>query len=75
MHERKGEFKSELADLLGKGFYRFMIDGVLHKISHVSEIEQLNLKKSFKHSIDVLIDSIFFFQDADCLTRITEAVQ
>lgn len=75
VNERKGEFKSEIAELLGKGFYRFVIDGVLHKISHVSQIEELNLKKSFKHSIDVLIDSITIDQDADCLARISEAVQ
>ena len=75
VHERKGEFKVELAELLGKGFYRFVIDGVLHKISHVAQIEQLNLKKSLKHSIDVLIDSIAMDQDSDCLARICEAVQ
>lgn len=75
VHERKGEFKSEIADLLGKGFYRFVIDGQLHKISHVNQIEQLNLKKSYKHSIDVLIDSVTINQDADCLARVSEAVQ
>lgn len=75
VHERKGEFKNELADFLAKGFYRFVIDGQLHKISHVSQIEALDLKKSFKHSIDVLIDSITIDQDADCLARVQEAVQ
>lgn len=75
VHERKGEFKSVIAELLGKGFYRFIIDGQLHKISHVTQIEDLNLKKSLKHSIDVLIDSIIIDQDADCLARICEAVQ
>ena len=43
VHERKGEFKVELAELLGKGFYRFVIDGVLHKISHVNQLEQLKI--------------------------------
>ncbi|MCX5924326.1 MAG: excinuclease ABC subunit UvrA [Candidatus Dependentiae bacterium] len=73
--ERKGEFKHELADFLGKGFYRFVIDCQLHKISHVDQIEELGLKKSYKHSIDVLLDSITIDQDDDCLSRIQEAVQ
>jgi excinuclease ABC subunit A len=75
IRERKGEFKAELAEFLGKGFFRFVIDGALHKISHVDQIQALSLKKSFKHSIDVLIDSIAIEQDADCLARIQEAVQ
>ena len=73
--ERKGEFKHELVDYLGKGFYRFMIDGVVHKISHVDQIEKLGLKKSYKHNIDVLLDSIIIDQDDDCLARVSEAVQ
>ncbi|MCX5923035.1 MAG: excinuclease ABC subunit UvrA [Candidatus Dependentiae bacterium] len=75
VQERKGEFKQELADFLAKGFYRFVIDGQLHKISHVNEIEALGLKKSYKHSIDVLLDSITIDQDDDCLSRVSEAVQ
>lgn len=75
VRERKGEFKVEMADLLGKGFYRFVIDGKLHKISHVQELETLGLKKSHKHTIDVLLDSIAIEQDGDCLARIQESVQ
>lgn len=74
-HEKKGEFKTELADFLAKGFYRFVIDGQMHKITHVKQIEELGLKKSYKHTIDVLLDSIVVEQDADCLARIQEAVQ
>jgi len=74
-HEKKGEFKAELADFLAKGFYRFIIDGQSHKITHVKQIEELGLKKSYKHTIDVLLDSITVEQDSDCLARIQEAVQ
>lgn len=73
--EKKGEFKTELADFLAKGFYRFIINGVVHKITHVTQIEQLGLKKSYKHTIDVMLDSIVVDQDADCVARICEAVQ
>ncbi|HSW77070.1 MAG TPA: excinuclease ABC subunit UvrA, partial [Candidatus Saccharimonadales bacterium] len=75
VQQRKGEFKHELADFLAKGFFRFIIDGQLHKISHVEQIEKLGLKKSYKHSIDVLLDSITIDQDDDCLSRIQESVQ
>lgn len=74
-HEKKGEFKVELADFLAKGFYRFVIDGQMHKFTHVQQIEELGLKKSYKHTIDVLLDSITIEQDGDCLARVQEAVQ
>lgn len=74
-NQKKGEFKNELADFLAKGFYRFIIDGKMHKISHVSEIEKLDLKKTYKHTIDVLLDNITIDQDDDCLARIQESVQ
>lgn len=74
-HERKGEFQKELVDLMAKGFYRFIIDGALHKFSHVSEIEKLGLKKTYKHSIDVLLDRITIDQESDVLARVQEAVQ
>lgn len=74
-NQKKGEFKNELTDFLAKGFYRFIIDGALHKISHVSDIEKLDLKKTYKHTIDVLLDSITIDQDDDCLARIQESVQ
>jgi excinuclease ABC subunit A len=74
-NQKKGEFKAELAEFLGKGFYRFVIDGIMHKIAHVKDIEKLDLKKTYKHTIDVLIDSITIDQDDDCLSRVQEAVQ
>lgn len=74
-NQKKGEFKSELAEFLGKGFYRFVIDGTMHKIAHVSDIEKLDLKKTYKHTIDVLIDNITVVSDDDCLVRVQEAVQ
>lgn len=73
--EKKGEFKVELIDFLAKGFYRFVIDGQVHKITHVKQIEELGLKKSYKHNIDVMLDSIVVQQDEDCVARIQEAVQ
>ena len=72
--ERKGEFKQELAEWMAQGFYRFVLDGQLHKFKHVSDIEQLGLKKTYKHSIDVLLDRITIDAESDTLARVQEAV-
>lgn len=55
-HEKKGEFTHTLEALFAQGFYRFKIDGVLYKFKSLDEIKALQLKKTFKHTIDVLID-------------------
>lgn len=73
--EQKGEFQKELVDLMAKGYYRFVIDGVVHKLQHVTEIEKLGLKKTYKHSIDVILDRITIDDQSDTLARVQEAVQ
>lgn len=54
--DQKGEFVHELSKLFQSGHYRFLIDGVSHKFKSLAEIELLKLKKTFKHTIDVVID-------------------
>jgi excinuclease ABC subunit A len=56
--ERKGEFTQELLDLFQKGYYRFRIDKKLYRFRNPHEIQSLQLKKTQKHSIDVLLDMI-----------------
>ncbi len=56
--EKKGEFVLELEKHFTSGFYRFIIDGQRYTFSSIDEIKKLNLKKTFKHSIDILLDSI-----------------
>ena len=73
--QKKGEFKQELVDLMAKGFYRFVIDGTMHKFEHVAEVEKLGLKKTYKHDIDVLLDRITIDQESDTLARVQESVQ
>ena len=73
--EQKGEFHKDLVGWMAKGFYRFIIDGIMHKISHVNEIEKLELKKTFKHSIDILLDKVIIDNEPDVLSRIQESVQ
>lgn len=72
--ERKGEFIHELTDLVNKGFHRFSIDGVHHKFKHADDVVKLKLKKTHKHTIDILIDS-FTVEEQDSLARLQEAIQ
>ncbi len=73
--EQKGEFQKELVDWMAKGYYRFVIDGIMHKLHHVTEIENLGLKKTYKHSIDVILDRITIDSQNDTLARVQESVQ
>src|SRR5579864_2941875 len=57
IHEQKGEFVKELIALFDKGYYRIIIDGNRYKFKSHDEIRSLKLKKSYKHTIDVIIDA------------------
>ncbi|MBV8660970.1 MAG: ABC-ATPase UvrA, partial [Candidatus Dependentiae bacterium] len=72
--ERKGEFIHELTELFKQGYYRYVIDGKSYKFKHVDEIAQLKLKKSYKHNIDIAIDS-FTVEGSDALARLQEGIQ
>lgn len=56
--EKKGTFEKEILELFQKGYYRFVINGQQHRFRSEDEIKQLQLKKTFKQNIDLLIDSI-----------------
>jgi excinuclease ABC subunit A len=55
--EKKGEFVQELEQLFSAGYYRFIIDGAMVVLRSKDDIMELHLKKTYKHSIDVLIDT------------------
>lgn len=71
--DRKGEFVQELKQLFECGAYRFRIDGVQYKFGSEQDIENLKLKKTYKHSIDLLIDT-FEVSDEERF-RLQEAVE
>jgi excinuclease ABC subunit A len=70
---KKGEFINELSALFKKGFYRFAIDGKMYRFKSEDEIKQLKLGKTYKHSIDLLIDAIEV--KAEEKARLTEALE
>jgi excinuclease ABC subunit A len=72
-YQKKGEFVNELLELFKAGHYRFMIDGQRYRFHSVDEIKQLNLQKTRKHTIDLLIDQLD--ADREERARVQEAVE
>jgi excinuclease ABC subunit A len=71
--QQKGEFKSDLKHYFEQGFYRFEIDGKQYKFSDPKEIDDLKLGKTYKHTIDVLVDSLI--AEDEERPRIQESVE
>jgi excinuclease ABC subunit A len=72
-HAQKGEFTHELLKFFSQGFYRFVIDGVQHRFASEDEIKQLKLKKTYAHTIDLLIDQLEV--SADDRARLQESIE
>ena len=53
VRDRKGEYKKELLDLRKAGFARVRVDGELRDLG-----EDIVLKKTLKHTIDVVVDRL-----------------
>ncbi len=73
VYEKKGEFTVELIRLFEKGYYRMIIDNERYKFKSVDEVKALDLKKTYKHSIDVIIDSLEVLKEDTA--RLQEAIE
>ncbi|MES2059810.1 MAG: excinuclease ABC subunit UvrA [Patescibacteria group bacterium] len=71
---RKGEYYQMLYDLLGKGYEQVMVDGREHKLR-----ERIELSKTKKHDIDVLVDEFYFSElkenSAGFRERLNESIE
>jgi len=71
---RKGEHYQLLYDMLGKGYERALIDG-----KEVSLRERIELTKTKKHDIDIVVDEVFVSEFKDdkkgTQERISEAIE
>lgn len=71
---RKGEYYQLLYDLLGKGYETVKIDGKIHKLR-----DRINLSKTKRHDIDVVVDEIYvseFREDVKgSRERLSEAIE
>lgn len=71
--EKKGEFIHELEALFLAGYYRFTIDGKDVTLRSLEDVTTLNLKKTHKHTIDVLIDALDVVQEE--YARLQESIE
>ncbi len=55
---KKGEFTQLLLTLYNSGYYRFRIDGVIHRFRSADEVKAIKLAKTYQHSIDLLMDQV-----------------
>lgn len=58
VNQKKGEFKQLLLQMYQQGYYRFTIDGHNYKFTSEDAIKDLKLAKTYKHTIDLLIDMV-----------------
>ncbi len=68
VQQQKGEFRDLFADLLKQGFLRARVDGEIVSLS-----DDLQLKKHFKHTIEVVIDRLV--AGPGVRSRLAEAVE
>lgn len=71
--DKKGEFKTELAMAFKKGFFRFLIDGVLHRLDEEQDILKIDLKKNNKHTVFLVVDRLEI--GGEDHVRLSEAVE
>jgi excinuclease ABC subunit A len=55
---RKGEHSREIVELKKQGFTRFMIDGELHEVSNIPQID-----KNKHHNMEVVVDRVVLADD------------
>ncbi len=71
---RKGEYYQLLYDMLNKGFEKAIVDG-----EEKSLRERIDLKKNFKHDIDIVVDELFISEFTDdpkgARERASEAIE
>jgi len=77
VQEKKGEFVHLLTQYFNNGYYRFYIDRNSYRFDTLEDVQKLALKKTHKHSIDLLIDQITLMGDCthESLQRIQEACE
>ncbi|HOG65352.1 MAG TPA: excinuclease ABC subunit UvrA, partial [Spirochaetota bacterium] len=64
----KGEYKKEFAKMIQEGFVRARVDGEVVEIS-----EGMSLKKTFKHTIEIVVDRIVLRDTVK--SRLSESVE
>ncbi len=67
---RKGEYRKEFKELQAKGFQRVKVDGTLHEIDEVPELD-----KKLKHDIEVVVDRLVIRNEDESTTRLADSIE
>ena len=70
VRDKKGQHKDVLEDLRNKGFVRVRVDGEIRDLE-----EDISLAKTYRHSIDVIVDRLKIRRDVDFKRRLVDSLE
>ena len=70
VRDKKGQHKDVLDDLRNKGFVRVRVDGEIRDLE-----EDIDLAKTYRHSIDVVVDRLKTRKDVDFKRRLVDSLE
>ncbi len=68
--DKKGQHKTVFEDLKNKGFVRVRVDGEIRDLE-----EDIELAKTFRHDIDVIVDRLKIREDVDFRRRLVDSLE
>jgi len=66
----KGEYRKEFAKILQDGFVRARVDGEVQEVT-----EGMSLRKTYKHTIEIVIDRLIISRETSSRARLSESVE
>lgn len=70
VRDKKGQHKDVLDDLRNKGFVRARVDGEVRDLE-----ENIDLPKTYRHSIEVVVDRLKIRKDVDFKRRLVDSLE
>lgn len=70
VRDKKGQHKDVLDDLRNKGFIRARVDGEVRDLE-----EDIDLPKTYRHSIEVVVDRLKIRKDVDFKRRLVDSLE
>ena len=70
VRDKKGQHKDVLDDLRNKGFVRVRVDGEVRDLE-----EDIDLPKTYRHSIEVVVDRLKIRKDVDFKRRLVDSLE
>lgn len=70
IRDKKGQHKDVLDDLRNKGFVRARVDGEVRDLE-----EDIDLPKTYRHSIEVVVDRLKIRKDVDFKRRLVDSLE